>query len=102
MTMLFDNIKHNKEFEKVCTMTQKELKNHLKQKFNMQSGDGWLYREGTFPVLLTAHMDTVHQKQCRKVKYMRLADGREVITSNVGIGGDDRCGIYMIQKIWLT
>ena len=97
---IFDGIKHNKQFEKICKMRQKELKNYLKQKLNMQSGDGWLYKEGTFPVLLTAHMDTVHTKQCKNIIYQRdKLSGNSMITSPEGIGGDDRCGIYMILKI---
>jgi len=96
----FDNfkIKHNVQFEKICKMKQHELKNHLKQRLNMQSGDGWLFKEGTFPVLLTAHMDTVHKEQCKEINYFKTQD-KTVINSPVGIGGDDRCGIYMILRI---
>ena len=107
MSSIFDGIKHNKQFEKLCKMKQHELKNHLKQKLNMRSGDGWLYREGTFPVLLTAHMDTVHVKQCSKIKYEKgldpqngfIRDDITIVSSPEGIGGDDRCGIYMALKI---
>ena len=93
------NIKKNKLFEKLCYFTQPELKNYLVQKLGMEKGDGWCYRQGTFPVLLTAHMDTVHKVQCKKVKYWINKNEQTVVTSDVGIGGDDRCGIYMILKI---
>ena len=96
---IFDGIKHNKAFEKLCKMKQHELKNHLKQKLNMQCGDGWLYKEGTFPVLLTAHMDTVHKNQCKHITYGKTNYGDTYCTSPEGIGGDDRCGIYMAMKI---
>ena len=99
MSSIFDGVKHNKAFEKLCKMRQHELKNHLKQKLNMQCGDGWLYREGTFPVLLTAHMDTVHKEQCKRITYGKTKDGLSYCTSPEGIGGDDRCGIYMAMQI---
>jgi len=96
---IFNNIKKNKEFERICYMPQKKLKDYLVTRLNMQSGDGWAFREGTFPVLLTAHMDTVHKRQCNKAYYNLNKDGNVVVSSRVGIGGDDRCGIYMILKI---
>lgn len=96
---IFNNIKHNKEFEKLCRLDKKRLKNYLIERLNMQHGDGWCYREGTFPVLLTAHMDTVHKKQCKRITYFRNTAGQVVTTSPEGIGGDDRCGIYMALKI---
>ena len=85
-------------FEKICKMTQIELKKYLANTYNMISGDGYLYKEGTFPVLLTAHMDTVHKVQCRKVRYKKDKD-QTILSSPVGIGGDDRCGIFMALKI---
>lgn len=93
------SVKKNKLFEKICCFKQQNLKNYLVQKLGMEKGDGWCYRQGTFPVLLTAHMDTVHKLQCNKVKYEIGAKGETIVSSNVGIGGDDRCGIYMILRI---
>ena len=57
----------NKEFEKICRMSQKSLKNHVKQKLQMRYeevivDDGFVYAQGSFPVLLVAHLDTVHDK----------------------------------------
>ena len=56
----------NKEFEKLCRMSQKMLKNDVKHKLcrthkNVVNADGFIYAEGTFPVLLMAHLDTVHK-----------------------------------------
>ena len=100
MSSIFDGVKHNKQFEKLCKKTQMELKNYLKQKLDMVSGDGWLYKQGTFPVLLTAHMDTVHKEKCKTIIYKKdKVTGDDIITSPEGIGGDHRCGIYMILKI---
>ena len=43
----------NKEFEKICRMSQKSLKNHLKQKLcteygNVIVGDGYYTQKGIF------------------------------------------------------
>lgn len=88
----------NKEFEKLVLMTQEEMKEHVKSRLGNHgkviSGDGYVYHEGKFPVLLCAHMDTVHKELPRTLVY---ANG--TLSSTQGIGGDDRCGIYMIFKI---
>lgn len=89
----------DKLFNKLCTLTKDNLKKYLVKKLNMQSGDGYCFRQGTFPVLLTAHMDTVHKKQANNVIYTTRKDGNVIATSPDGIGGDDRCGVYMILKI---
>lgn len=88
------SVQRDTRFEELCRLPQKELKNHLKQRYNMESGDGYLYHKGTIPILLTAHMDTVHSKSVATIVY---ANG--TISSDEGIGGDDRCGIYMIENI---
>lgn len=91
----------NKEFEKICRMSQKSLKNHVKQKLCMTHGkvivdDGFVYAQGNFPVLLVAHLDTVHEKLPNMIVYDQNHD---IISSPNGIGGDDRCGVYMIFEI---
>ena len=91
----------NKEFEKICRMSQKALKNHVKQKLQsthgeVVSGDGYVFAQGKFPVLLMAHLDTVHKKLPNIIEY---DEAQDVISSPNGIGGDDRCGVYMIFKI---
>ena len=60
---------------------------------------GYLYAEGTIPVLLAAHMDTVHRQPVEQICYS--ADGA-VAMSPQGIGGDDRCGVWMILQILCT
>lgn len=87
------------QFIKICKMPQAELKKYLCKKLRKTHGevewrDGFLYAKGDFPVLLVAHMDTVHKEVVRDVI---CNDGK--ISSPQGIGGDDRCGIYMILEI---
>lgn len=93
--------KEEKRFIKICKMTQPELKKDLHSwlinkygKKNVVNEDGYLYAKGTEPVLMTAHMDTVHDVKPRVILHK---DG--IISSPQGIGGDDRCGIWMITEI---
>lgn len=91
----------NKEFEKICRMSQKSLKNHVKQKLQMRYeevivDDGFVYAQGSFPVLLVAHLDTVHSKLPNIILYDK---DQNTVSSPNGIGGDDRCGVYMIFEI---
>lgn len=90
-----------KRFEDICRMSQSQLKTYLtkylKSKYNnVTSSDGFIYAKGTFPVLLVAHMDTVHKHQVKQIVY---SDKLNIISSPQGIGGDDRCGVHMIMQI---
>lgn len=60
----------------------------------MQTND-FLYSPGSFPVMLVAHMDTVHTQPPTICK---SADGKTWMAPE-GIGGDDRCGIWIILNI---
>lgn len=105
MRIFKDHTERNREFEKLVVLKQKEMKEFLKEKLREHmdsngredriiSDDGYLFYRGTFPVLLCAHMDTLHMLVPSTIVY---ANG--TISSPQGIGGDDRCGIYMILKI---
>ena len=91
--------RENKLFSKLCRMPQKALKAYLVKELNMIEGDGYAFYEGTFPVLLTAHMDTVHKHLPGKIYYTKTKDEKIEVWSPNGIGGDDRCGVYMILKL---
>lgn len=88
-----------KSFDSICKMTQNGVKEYMNS-YLMSKGyqpiceDGFLYARGTVPVLLVAHMDTVHRELCKEIV---REDGK--ISSPQGIGGDDRCGIYIIMNI---
>ena len=88
-----------KTFEDICRMTQKEVKAYMKDFLASKSyepidANGFLYAKGTIPVLLVALMDTVHKEQCKEIK---KPNGKW--TSPQGIGGDDKCGIFIIMNI---
>lgn len=92
---------NNNIFEKVCRMTQKELKQYVARQLERTHngvliGDGYVYAPGSFPVLLVAHMDTVHKEEPKTFVYTKK---NESISSPQGIGGDDRCGVYMIFEV---
>ena len=88
---------------KICKKNQMELKKWLEKVLRnyykgIVNGDGFLYAKGNVPVLLTAHMDTVHKEQCDYIEIMKV-EGNTILSSKKGIGGDDRCGIWMIYRI---
>lgn len=101
-------------FINICKMPQKKLKRALvgalkDYGYETIVGDGYIYargyetEQGKCPVLLTAHMDTVHS-ECVKDWYEDVVTDengsiKHIITSPQGIGGDDRCGIFMILEI---
>lgn len=88
-----------KKFEEFCYMTQQAVKEYMakyltSKKYEVINEDGFLYAKGDVPVLLVAHMDTVHKEQCKSIV---VADGK--MSSPQGIGGDDRCGVFIIANI---
>ncbi len=88
-----------KTFEHICRMTQPEVKQYMygyltSYKYTPISQDGFLYAKGDVPVLLVAHMDTVHKEQCKDIN-----NNNGKLSSPQGIGGDDRCGVYIIMNI---
>lgn len=54
---------------------------------------------GEVPVMLVAHLDTVHKEQVRTI--CSSEDGN-ILMSPQGIGGDDRCGVFALQSIYAT
>lgn len=57
---------------------------------------GFLYAEGDVPVLLIAHLDTVH-KQLPSV-VCSSPDSR-ILMAPEGVGGDDRAGVYIVLEL---
>lgn len=89
------------DFETVLRLRQPELKKALREEL-MEMGympisrKGFLYAPGELPVLLVAHLDTVHYKPPDIICYSK---GGRYMMSPQGIGGDDRGGVYMILQI---
>lgn len=88
-------------FKYLCTLSQKNLKRYVfnelrKTHDNIIFQDGFVYAKGEFPVLLVAHLDTVHKHLPRTINHDTTTNK---LSSPEGIGGDDRCGVYMIFEI---
>jgi len=89
-----------------CRPSQRRLKaildgelSLLRGQERIQNRDGFLYSPGSHPVLLVAHLDTVHQ-QAPSAFYIdktRSADGD--LWCEEGIGGDDRCGVLIVMEL---
>lgn len=92
---------HTLEFEQIFQLSQGNLKEALVGElkalgYKPKSRKGYLYASGELPVMLIAHMDTVHRQLVQHICYSE--DGY-VMMSPEGIGGDDRAGVYMILRI---
>jgi hypothetical protein len=93
-----------KRFEYICTLSQKNLKKYVYKELcktheDIIYKDGFVFAKGDFPVLLVAHLDTVHAHLPRKIIRDKV---KNTLSSPNGIGGDDRCGVYMILDIVKT
>ena len=89
-----------KKFEELCMMTQPELKAYMhkylsSRQYKVINEDGYIYTKGTVPVLLIAHLDTVHKEVCKNI----FVDDNGLVSSPQGIGGDDRAGVFIIMNI---
>ena len=93
------------DFVYLCKLTQKELKRILPDRLlaagytDVVIDDGFIYAKGDIPYLVTAHLDTVHKEPVKDFYEYVDRFGDHIISSPQGIGGDDRCGVYMILEI---
>ena len=80
--------------------TQEELFQTLRRTYRehvMCRKGKYLLVQGESPILLLAHLDTVHREP---VRVIRKKQGGNILTSPQGIGGDDRCGVYALANIY--
>ena len=86
-------------FDKIIRLPEVELFDELVNKYETPyfvDGD-FILVKGEAPILLIAHLDTVHQDS---VKTICRSDDGNILMSPEGIGGDDRCGVYALTKIY--
>lgn len=88
-------------FEQIVRATQEELLNEiLIEKMGTLGMTDYVHTpeylmyHGNVPVMLVAHLDTVHQSPVATISKFQ-----GTWSSPQGIGGDDRCGIYMILDL---
>ena len=89
-----------KNLEDFLRPTQKQLFKRLAKKFKsnaLLSKGNFILVRGTAPVMLVAHLDTVHEEPVRDICFS--AD-KNILMSPQGIGGDDRCGVFALVKIY--
>lgn len=89
------------EFYKIFQMDEVELKEYVidelyDREYKPVVADGFVYAKGDIPILLVAHLDTVHKTIAENIFYDKEKD---VLWSPEGIGGDDRCGVWTILEI---
>ena len=96
-------MKNNRFFLSLVCMSQCELKEFLRKELvsnygerNVSSKDGYLMARGEIPVTLVAHLDTVHE---RLPSIDEILIEGNCISSPNGIGGDDRCGVWIIISL---
>ncbi|MBR0287619.1 MAG: hypothetical protein IJQ82_01430 [Selenomonadaceae bacterium] len=89
-----------KNLEDFLCPTQKQLFKRLCKKFKgktLISKGNFILVHGQAPVMLVAHLDTVHKQPVRDI--CTTADGN-ILMSPQGVGGDDRCGVFALVKIY--
>ena len=89
-----------KNLEDFLRSTQKQLFKRLAKKFKRNaliSKGNFIIVHGQAPVMLVAHLDTVHEEPVRDI--CLSVDGN-IIMSPQGIGGDDRCGVFALVKAY--
>lgn len=83
--------------------TQEQLFKKLCKKFRdalaFVDEENFILVRGEVPVLLVAHLDTVHAEPVREIEFRSK---KNIFSSPQGIGGDDRCGVYALSKIFET
>ena len=91
-----------KKLEDFLRPTQKQLFKLLAKKFKgkaILSKGNFILVRGTAPVMLVAHLDTVHTEH---VKQICASKDGNILMSPQGIGGDDRCGVFALVKVYLS
>ena len=89
-----------KKLEDFVRPSQRSLFHQLKKRYSgstVACSGKFLLVKGQAPVLLVAHLDTVHREA---VKTICLSEDGNILMSPQGIGGDDRCGVYALVKLY--
>lgn len=93
-----------KRMEDILGMTQDQLKTYLSNYlcgtgYKINVADGYVFAKGDVNVLLIAHMDTARKEIPSVVLKLPTENGIKICAENSLIGGDDRCGVWMIMNI---
>ena len=81
--------------------TQEELFTAIRKLYKDKSGffskGNFILIQGEAPIMLVAHLDTVHEKSVKTICY---SPDENILMSPQGIGGDDRCGVYALVNAY--
>lgn len=88
-------------FKSLCQRNQEQLRTavtaYLEGRYpRIISTKEYVMAQGTIPVLLVAHLDTVFRNPPSEIYYDRA---QRVMWSPQGLGADDRAGVFAILKI---
>lgn len=89
-----------KNLEDFLRPSQKQLFKRFCKKFKgktLISKGNFILVKGVAPVMLVAHLDTIHEQSVRDIC---LSADRNILMSPQGIGGDDRCGCFALVKVF--
>ena len=89
-----------KNLEDFLRPSQKQLFKRLCKKFKgntLISKGNFILVHGQAPVMLVAHLDTVHSQ---RVHDICKSDDGNILMSPQGIGGDDRCGVFALVQAY--
>ena len=87
-------------FDELVKMKQNELFLHLKCTYGKKATSlkgSYILVKGEAPVLLVAHLDTVHKERVQTICW---SDDGVIAMSPQGIGGDDRCGVWALMEVY--
>ena len=84
------------EQDKLLGVLEKYLIGVYSDERVINGDDNFLYAIGDIPILLVAHLDTVHRFAPYEIFYDK---DKNVIWSPEGLGADDRAGVFAILRI---
>lgn len=101
-----EEVRDLRHLKKLVIKTQEEMHGYLEGYLSKTYGhdkvhakeDAYIYVEGDIPVLLCAHMDTVHRVQPVEAS-IYWDSQKNALWSPDGIGADDRAGIFNIIRL---
>lgn len=75
----------------------KAVSDFLQNKYsNVEATEDYVYAEGSIPVMLIAHLDTVFREP---IRFFTYDEKRAVYKGMFGLGADDRAGVFAIIQI---
>ena len=83
------------QLTEILKMNQRQLQEAIANKYDcIWKKGGYVYVPGDIPIMLVAHLDTVHEEPV-----WEIYRSSNILYSPQGIGGDDRCGVYALMRI---